>query len=204
MLLPLALLAGGHWRAIFAAALTVMATAALSYFLFGAQTWHAFFGSLALTRHYVLEQGGTGWAKIVSVFSAVRMLGGGIDLAYEVQAAFALLAGAVVVWIWRRPAAVEIKGAVLVTAALLATPYVLDYDLLLLALPVAGLAAIGLRDGFLPWEKIILLAAWLLPLFARMIGQGLHVPVAPVVLVLLLWLAVRRTDYGGFAFEKAT
>ncbi len=192
LLLPLALLAGGHWRAIFAAALTVAGTAALSYFIFGAQTWDAFFGSFALTQHYVLEEGGTGWEKIQSVFSAVRMLGGGIGLAYAAQGAFAVVAAVAVIWIWRKPVDMALKGAALATATLMATPYVLDYDLVVLALPIAWLTAQGLRAGFLPWEKIMLLTAWLLPLFSRMIGQYLHVPVAPVLLALLLTIIVRR------------
>jgi hypothetical protein len=194
VLLPLALLAGGHWRAILSASLTVIVTAGLSYAVFGPETWHAFFSSLSLTRHFVLEEGGTGWPKIVSVFSAVRLSGGPVNLAYALQAAFALLAGIIVVWTWRKSSNIALKGAVLITAALLATPYVLDYDLILLALPIAWLADVGLKKGFQPWEKVILLSAWLLPLFARLIAQKLALPLAPAVLVLVLWIAVRRSS----------
>jgi alpha-1,2-mannosyltransferase len=205
LLLPLALLAGGHWRAVFSAALTVAAAAALSYLIFGGGTWQAFFGSFALTRHYVLEEGGTGWQKIQSMFAAVRMLGGSIGLAYAAQGVFAALAAAATVWIWRKPVDMALKGAALATATLMATPYVLDYDLVVLALPIAWLAAQGLRAGFLPWEKVTLLAAWLLPLFARMIGQGLHVPVAPLLLAALLAVILRRaavTPENRFSPEK--
>jgi hypothetical protein len=74
----------------------------------------------------------------------------------------------------------------------LATPFVFDYDLVLLALPIAWLAAIGLREGFLPWEKFGLALAWLLPLFSRTIAGLLHLPLAPAILALLMILFLRR------------
>jgi alpha-1,2-mannosyltransferase len=197
LLLPLALLAGGHWRAIFAAAATVIGTAALSWLIFGRETWRAFIGSFTLTQAYVLEQGDTGWEKIQSVFSAVRMLGGGVTLAYAMQGFCTLLVAAVVVWIWRKPGDMALKGAALATATLMATPYALDYDLVVLALPIAWLAAHGIKRGFQPWEKIILLAAWLLPLFARMAGFYLHLPLASLVLAALLTIIARRVMQEG-------
>jgi alpha-1,2-mannosyltransferase len=192
LLIPLALLAGGHWRAIFSAAITVIATAALSAALFGVETWQMFFRSLKITQGFILEEGATGWWKIQSIFSAVRMFGASVELAYAVQAGFAVLAAAAVIWAWRRPAPMALKAAALSAATLMVTPYVLDYDLIVLALPIAWMAAAGLRGGFLPWEKFILFLAWLLPLLARMLGQFLHLPVAPLVMALLLWIVLRR------------
>ena len=72
------------------------------------------------------------------------------------------------------------------------TPYVLDYDLMLLALPLAWLAVEGLRTQFLNCEKITLFIVWLLPLISREIG-ALGLPVAPIVLLVLLGFIVRRT-----------
>ena len=39
---------------------------------------------------------------------------------------------------------------------LLMTPYMMDYDLVILALPIAWIALEGARSGFLPWEKSLL------------------------------------------------
>jgi ABC-type sulfate transport system permease subunit len=41
--------------------------------------------------------------------------------------------------------------------------YVLQYDLVLLALPIAWLAMEGFEKGFLPYEKAVLSVAWILP-----------------------------------------
>jgi len=48
---------------------------------FGPEVWSAFLASTKFTRDVVLEQGDTGWHKIQSVFSWVRMWGGGVALA---------------------------------------------------------------------------------------------------------------------------
>lgn len=191
MLIPLALAVGMHWRAIASAAATALATAGLSALVFGVDTWTAFRESMTLTRGFILEQGATGWEKIQSTFSAVRMLGGGVDLAYAAQGAVAIAVAAAVIYVWRKPVSMTVKGATLVTASVMATPYVLDYDLIVLALPIAWLAAEARKTAFLPWEKATLFAAFVLPIVSREIG-ALHIPVAPLVLASLLAFAVRR------------
>lgn len=191
LLVPVALLLGWHWRAIFAAGITVVITAALSFALFGEETWRAFFGSLKLTRSVVLEQGSTGWEKIQSIFSAVRMLGGSVDLAYAAQALFACFAAGAVAWAWKSRADMRLKGAVLALGCLLATPYSLDYDLVLLALPIAWWLAAALEGQYRPYEKTVLAAAYMLPLFARSLGM-IYIPVTPFFLVVMMWMVLQR------------
>jgi len=192
LMIPVALAAGWYWRTILAAAGTVAATVALSCGLFGVETWRAFFESTKTTQSFVLEQGATGWEKMQSLFAAVRLLHGSIPAAHAAQALFSLAAAAAMVWVWRKSGSSALRGAAPVTASVMATPYLLDYDLMVLALPVAWLAAVGLRDGFLPWEKITLLMVFLLPLVARTLGQLLYLPVTPPVTAVLLAVVVRR------------
>jgi len=104
------------------------------------------------TRTVVLEQGNTGFEKMQSIFAAVRLWGGSIALAYGAQTIAALIAFLVAWRIWRGDSALEIRGAVLCIAALLITPYSMDYDLMLLAPAIALLSAHGARNGFVDWE----------------------------------------------------
>lgn len=194
ILIPVALLMGWRWRAIYAAGMTVVLTALASYKFFGEETWLAFFNSLKLTRGIVLEQGSTGWEKIQSIFSVTRMWGGSVELAYAAQAVFALIAATAVAWAWKQKADIRLQGAVLVTASLLVTPYILDYDLVALALPVAWIAACGMEKGFRPWEKTLLMAVFLLPLLSRSLGM-LYLPPGPFVMMLLLVMSLRRIAY---------
>ncbi|HWC93066.1 MAG TPA: glycosyltransferase family 87 protein, partial [Pseudolabrys sp.] len=78
VLIPLVLAASGRWRAFAAAAATVALMTLAVTAAFGSEVWSAFFAFTKFTRIVVLEQGGTGWYKIQSVFSWVRMWGGGI------------------------------------------------------------------------------------------------------------------------------
>jgi hypothetical protein len=86
VLIPIALLAGGRWRTMGAAAATVAALAAVSFALLGSGIWHAFADSMNFTQTVVLEQGGTGWQKIQSIFSGVRAWGASVPVAYAAQA----------------------------------------------------------------------------------------------------------------------
>jgi hypothetical protein len=56
----------------------------------------------------------------------------------------------------------EIKAAALALGVVLATPYLLVYDLVLLAIPAAYLVRLGLATGFCPAERVLLPAAGVL------------------------------------------
>ena len=192
LLVPIFLIATGRWRTIAAASVTVLILAALSLAMFGGQTWQAFFSSITFTRQVVLEQGGSGFEKLQSAFAAARLWGFGVATAYAFQAAVSLLAAIVAIWIWRRTRNFDLHAAALTTGMLLTTPYMMDYDLVILALPIAWLALEGRRSDFLPWEKSLLAFIWLLPLFARSLAGRAMIPIAPLAILLLLFDIARR------------
>jgi hypothetical protein len=192
VLIPIALLAGGRWRTIGAAVTTSAGLLALSFVALGGGVWHAFADSMNFTQTVVLEQGGTGWEKIQSIFSAVRMWGGSVQLAYAVQIALAAMLAASLAWLWRSDAAFELKAAALAVGSLLATPYVLDYDLVVLGIAVAYLARLGLSEGFRAGEISLLAAAWLAPLLSRYVAQAIAIPPGLFVLLALYVFILRR------------
>jgi len=192
LLIPLVLIATGRWRVFAAAAVTVALLALAVTLAFGVEIWTAFLASTQFTRTVVLEQGGTGWHKIQSVFSWVRLWGGGVMLAYAMQAVVTILAAAALVWLWRSRAAFPLKAAALIVGCVLATPYSLDYDLMLLAPAIAYLAIDGLRRGFGPWEKTVLAALWIVPLVARSMPEFTLIPLAVPIMLLAFGLLLRR------------
>jgi glycosyl transferase family 87 len=192
VLIPLVLLAGGRWNTIAAAVATVAVLVAVSFVTLGGEVWHAFADSMNFTQTVVLEQGGTGWEKIQSAFSAVRMWGAGVQLAYAVQITLALMLAATLAWLWHGDAAFELKAAGLATASLLATPYVLDYDLVVLAIAIAFFTRHGLARGFRPFEISLLAAAWIVPLLSRGVAGATGVPLGLVVLLILYGFTLRR------------
>ncbi len=153
----------------------------------------AFRESLTFTRTVVLEQGGTGFYKIQSPFAAARLLGAPVTLAYAVQAVFTLIAAALLVRLWHGKAALEVKSAALIAACLFATPYSLDYDLVVMGPAIAFLAAHGIRRGFLPYEKSLLAFCWLAPVVARFVAEYTFIPLGLIALLVLFALALRRS-----------
>jgi hypothetical protein len=192
VLIPVALLAGGRWSTIGAAVATIAALLAVSFVTLGGGVWHAFADSMTFTQTVVLEQGGIGWEKIQSVFSAMRMWGAGVHLAYAVQIALALMLAASLAWLWRSNAAFELKASALATASLLATPYVLDYDLVALAVGIAFFVRHGLSRSFRTFEISLLAAAWMVPLLSRGVAGATDIPLGLVVLLALYVFTLRR------------
>src|SRR4051812_14738824 len=171
VMIPLVLIATGRWRTVFAAAVTVVLLVLAATLVFGIETWRAFFTFAEYTRAIVLETGETGWHKIQSVFSWARMWGGSVPLAYGIQGAVTLALAAALVWLWRSPATFGLKVAALCVAAILALPYSLDYDLMVLAPAIAFLGVGGLARGFEPYEKTALAFLWIVPLLARSVAE---------------------------------
>ncbi|NNF78955.1 MAG: DUF2029 domain-containing protein [Rhizobiales bacterium] len=192
LLIPIALAAGGYWRAFAGATATVLGLVAVSLAVFGTEVWFALFEHSSFTRKVVLEAGGTGWEKIQSVFSALRMWGVPVSMAYAAQAAVVLALACAVAWLWRSKAAFELKAAGLLTASLAATPYLLDYDLVALAPVIGFMTVLGLREGFRPYEKLVLALAWLAPMLARGLADALLFPLGILTLLTVFALVMAR------------
>ncbi len=203
LLVPLFLLATGRWRALASAAGTVGLLAAASFAAFGADTWRAFFGSLDFSRRVVLEQGGIGFEKLQSVFAYSRMCGVEVSTAYALQICVSGAAAIGAMYVWRRTAKLELQAAALALGTLLFSPYVVDYDVVILALPIAWLGMQGRRSGFLPWEKSVLALAWMLPAVTRTFAGRAGLPLTPVVLLLLLGIVIRRSSLPDGDLAKA-
>lgn len=193
VILPVMLLAGRRWRAIGGAFISAGILIALTFVFWGWPVWQAFIDSLPLTRSLIIEHGAAGFYKIVSPFAAVRTWGGSIALAYTVQAVFTVAALAAVLamsLLSRNPALLNVTVC---AAAVVATPYVLDYDLVLLLPALAWLYADGRRRGFRSWDGTVMAAVWIAPLFGRAAAQLLYVPLDLIAALAVGALALRRT-----------
>jgi alpha-1,2-mannosyltransferase len=193
LMLPIALAAGGYWRSIAASMATVVVLTGAATLAFGPQTWAAFFHSTSFARA-ALESGAIDWYKLQSVFAWARLWGAPIPLAYLLQGAATIGVGAALAWLWRGNAPFSIKAAALCLGAVLATAFVLDYDLLILAPAIAFVAIDGRGRGFLPWEKTALAALWLAPLVGRGLAQATLIPVGVPTMAAAFILLLRRAE----------
>jgi arabinofuranan 3-O-arabinosyltransferase len=191
VLLPVALIAGGYWRAIITAAATGVLLFAISLALLGADAWAAFVHQLILQRG-VMEIGVWGWHRMPTVFVAMRIAGAGIALSYAAQIISGVSAAAIVALVWRTNCPSEIKAAIVVVATFLVTPYAQDYDMVVLIFAAFWLLDQARAGGFLPWEKIALVMLLLLPLAAMPLAKWAGMQIGPVVLWAMLILLTRR------------
>ena len=191
LLIPLALAAGGHWRAFAAALASAGALCLFSLMLFGWATWNDFL-SAAAASHATYESGRIAFGGLVSPFGAVLLLGGTSPMAYAVQAGATISAGLLVGFVWRSGFALPIRAATLAAATLIAIPVILIYDLTLAGVAAAWLVRAREGDEIPSWEKAALAGSLLLLLNPRGLAEMSHIPIAPLVALALVAVVTTR------------
>src|SRR5437588_198928 len=132
-----------------------------------------------------LGHGHNGFLTAALIGFALVQLDRRPTLAASVQGAVTRGVAAALIWCWRSSAPFALKAAALCLAAILATPYSLDYDLMVLAPAIAFLAVDGLARGFGSWQKTALAFLWIVPLIARGFAQITLIPLAVIAMLLL-------------------
>jgi arabinofuranan 3-O-arabinosyltransferase len=189
ILFPLLLVAGGHWRAIGAAAASAGALALATIAAFGVTPWSEFFHWLPLTSHALFAQDSpihTDWSKFQSLFALVRLLGGSAVLAWTLQLTLAAIVALVLCLMWRNGRiGYELKAAAAAVGVLLVTPYVYLYDLAVLAVAIGFLLRAALNDGFAPGEAAGLAIGAALLMVMPFFGVPVGLPAAAILTVLM-------------------
>ena len=198
IVIPFALLLCRDWTAILSGAVTAALFAAASLVIFDPAIWVAFL-SAARSARVVLEHGLAGPPRMVSVFAAAQLWRAPVAVAYMAQLACGIAVVAALAMAPRRLPSLA-RGATICAAVPLVSPYLFDYDLAILAVPIAWVAREAETDGrFLPWEKLVLLAGFVLPLFARPVATYLAVPLGPLIAASLFCVVLRRIQASRLA-----
>jgi arabinofuranan 3-O-arabinosyltransferase len=192
ILIPVALMAGGRWRACAAAAGTSAGLIIVAAIWFGPDLFADYLRQLGALRQLILEDGTGVWHRMLSVFVAARRLGADVTVAYAAQAAAAAVALLAVAIVWYRDASFGVRNATLVLGTCLATPYLQDYDLVFGAFVVVWL---GQDPDFarLP-ESVRFLgnaSLLLLPLVAAPLAHLTGLAFGPLFILPLFVIAVR-------------
>jgi alpha-1,2-mannosyltransferase len=201
LLVPVALIAGRHWRAFAATFASAALLSSVSLFLFGRPTWDAFLIAAAASPG-VYESGRIALGGFVTPFGAVLLLGGGPAVAYAVQAIAAISAAVLVAVVWHRADALPIRASVLAAATLVAVPLAIVYDLMLAS--IAGLWLIrGGEIRLRGWGGWMLAGLSALSLNPRALAEHWHLPVgAAISLVLFVAVAGIALRDGIRSFPK--
>lgn len=175
LLIPVALLAGRHWRAILWAVLGTAGIVLVSTAVMGPAYWARFFGALGLMSG-LMSTDVVHFERMISWYALARLAGAPHATAMAMQVVIGLAAAGAVGWIWSRArAGADLRAAALCAAIPLATPYAYHYELTL-ALAAALFLA---RDGFGAGrgQRAWLLALWIAPA----LNLGLAGTLAPAV-----------------------
>jgi alpha-1,2-mannosyltransferase len=138
LLVPVALIAGGEWKALATAALSAILLVILSAVLFGADAWIAWFHNI----YGDLVTDNTWWipaARLwgISVWACAKLLGlpgPFASLLQDVAMAFAAIA---VFLTFRRSTSLQTRLVVLLAGTILAAPYTTLYDAVFLSIAAA-------------------------------------------------------------------
>lgn len=188
LLFPIVLIAASQWTVFFSAAVTAIGIAFASWLVFGTESWQAFFHWMPMFSQAFLTEGKATWWKLQSLFSLVRYFGGTESLAWAFQWVLTASVAVVLALMWRSRISYTLKAAALACGTLLTTPYLFMYDMMVLAVPVAFLVRMGLKEGFRPYELPALGCA--LALFFVFTFSG--TPVGLAIILIVATLILRR------------
>ena len=170
LLLPFAFLAIGAWRTIGVACVTALCLHALTFFVFGAESWSAFIDAVFRFKTEIAGAATmTPPRGMTTVFGQLKLMGLSGEAAMAVQFAASAALAALTVVIFRKPVEPLAKAAFLGAAAILAAPYAYGYEMTTLLLAGAFLAN---RAGaaFTPLGGA-LIAGWLFIAARPFIGE---------------------------------
>jgi len=187
---PFVLLAARRFAALAACGITALFLAALSWAVLGGTVWHQALQASAVAGPMLLST--EVWPKLMSVYAGLRLLHTPAFVGYGGQGLAGLAALIAAVCLAERRPGGALEIASMVPAAMLCTPYVWDYDLVCLSLPMAWLARCAARDGWRPWEKTVLAALYGGAVAARLVNVNFGIPFMPILIAALLALTVQR------------
>ena len=194
LLVPFWLAAGGRWRAFAAAAASSAGLLLLSWLAFGTNTMIGYVNSWQASAAIMRAADADFLLRMATPYAQVRLFAGE-TAALVVSGVIALAMLALVVLSGRRFGGDAMAGgAFMLAATALASPYLFNYDLPFLVLPILWLVREGLRDGFRQWEKLLLVALWFAPYATRAAALPLGLNLMPLASALLVWLVWSRAS----------
>ena len=188
VLVPIALVAAGQWRALLASGLSAFAMMIASGLIFGWDLWLRWFPvileNLVSPNEKWIEYGRM-WGH--SVYTCAVLLGAPARLASSIQLLATLGAALSVVIAFRSRLGMREKTAVFLAATVLAAPHSGPYDGTLLV--IAAAFWLMAREAPLPlWCWTLAFMIWLLPMLSPplLFPVARIVPLFPILLILLV------------------
>jgi|PlaIllAssembly_1097288.scaffolds.fasta_scaffold08884_1 hypothetical protein len=191
-MIPLALIAGRYWRALFGFAIGGAVLILASIAVFGSSVWVAFIQNIPFAvTHW---QSAYFWPKMPSIYALSRFSGAHAWVAAGVQISLAIVVALLVYRVWCNKERMAVKGSVLVICTLLASPYLFHGDMVIIGLAFAWL-------GKAEYEKAegnglpLLMIFWIGLFFTTdsLIAQNFNF--SSIICILMLGFAFSRCEH---------
>ena len=180
LLVPVILIAGGHWRALLVAPAGAVVICAASAGIVGLGTWRTYLA----TAEEIGAQFGAGLFPeqlFITWYRLLQVLGLPRPDALWMQGVIGVAIAAALFYVWRIRAAFDLKAAAVLAGVTLATPYAHHYELLI----PCGALLYAARAGIVRGAVLVLAGAvWLLPLANHFLDERGYSAI-PVTLVFL-------------------
>ena len=205
VLLPVILLVQRRWLTIASAAMTTVMLFAVTSMLFGWSIWIEYWQKVVPQQQWLTAHAGDLlFAMVSSVFFGGRLMHLPASVDWVLQGVVAALALAALVWTYWQRRDPALSLAFLITATFLVTPYILNYDMVVLGFVVALLRE---RADNTIEDHWLLIAVWTLPV-AMMLVAVVSIPLAPIVLmafaVRLIWRLAQSDSRAVYLESRQT
>lgn len=207
VLLPFVLIASRRWTVFVSAGITTLIIAGTTALLFGPQVWSRYFTvavgaqeSGVLDNPSVIIQG-----FMPTVYMNLRLVGVPAEAAYLAQAFVACCSIGAVGWCFYRRREPALSFALLIVGTVLATPYLMIYDLVIFSFVLLLLAnritddrvAFGLMTAFF-WLPLITFTAGV----SNIPGSAVIPIIAAAWILRTLWRENKATERSGISGQR--
>lgn len=192
LLLPVALVAAGKWRALAAAAASSISLSVLAAIVFGPGIYRDWWAAVPLYGSWMVEGSRLlPWNSFISPYGLLRSFGVPAAIALTGHAIGAAGAAFITFRAWRENW--DSKTAVLAAATVLISPYLFVYDAVLLIVPLCWLAPRSPMKALLLWALLLVpllttsfIDTSFLPFDSAVLPN--MTPVAAVLALVFLWM----------------
>ena len=152
--IPLVLALTGRWRSIAVACLTGAGLVAVSALWLGGEVWLVFIGTIVETADLFLVDTASSvlWDQYVSAYGVALYNGAPFELAVTVQGGVSLIAVTAAVLALRTLGPTDAAAAIILYAAVVASPRIYVYDISILAIGALFHVRASLSKGWARWE----------------------------------------------------
>lgn len=193
LLIPIAFIAAGCWRAFSVAAIVALLMSVAATLSFGIDGWVTFYDSVTrIYDDYTADYGSTPPLHMTTFMSQFLLLGVSEQVASVLHMLMSLIIVMIVAKIWRWGGASVSSAGVICAGALLITPYAYSYELVLLSGTAGAIILSANKSGWLSGERAALLLGWGAIATFRMLPTSDFIQGPFCIVMLAFVVSVRR------------